>query len=177
MLFELAYGATALLAEHSDDAAPGEATAALQGLAVTTAEGSTVSARVTELQALQAGLDPRIQTAANGPLLVTNPTHLDDGLGQPLPTRPQMALCRCGASQLKPSATAATPRSGSGRQGPDRAADRRDNYVGVQVTVHDNAASASTPATALIACRRSSISAQSRSSPPVGDGWTRSSGP
>ena len=102
LLFELACGATALLVAHIDDVALGEATAALQDLAVTTVEDSAASARVAELQALQAGLGPRIQAAANGPLLVTNAVHFSDWLGQPLPTRPQMALCRCGASQLKP---------------------------------------------------------------------------
>jgi CDGSH-type Zn-finger protein/truncated hemoglobin YjbI len=139
VLFELAYGATALLVEHSDDAALGEATAALQDLAVTTAEGSAASARVTELQALQAGLDPRIQTAANGPLLVTNAIHLDDWLGQPLPTRPQMALCRCGASQLKPLCDGSHTAVGfDDAKSADGVADRRDSYVGVQVTIHDN---------------------------------------
>ena len=139
VLFELAYGATALLVEHSDVAPLGEATAALQDLAVAAAEGSAASARVTELQALQAGLGPRIQTAANGPLLVTNPTLLDDWLGQPLPTRPQMALCRCGASQLKPLCDGSHAAVGfDDAKAPDRVADRRDSYVGVQVTIHDN---------------------------------------
>ena len=138
-MFELACGATALLVAHIDDVALGEATAALQDLAVTTVEDSAASARVAELQALQAGLGPRIQAAANGPLLVTNAVHFSDWLGQPLPTRPQMALCRCGASQLKPLCDGAHAAVGfHDAKAANRDPDRRDSYVGLQVTIHDN---------------------------------------
>jgi CDGSH-type Zn-finger protein len=47
----------------------------------------------------------------DGPYLVTNADDLSDWLGRPLPVRPQLALCRCGGSKIKPlcDGTAATP--------------------------------------------------------------------
>ena len=82
-----------------------EATAALQDLAcqIAPAEGPGDRAtRLTELIALQAGLDTGIDVAVNGPYLVTNADNLHNWLGEDVPTRPQMALCRCGASAIKP---------------------------------------------------------------------------
>jgi len=101
-LWDLAQAATALLARHPDEAELAEATAALQDLALSTAEEGAADTRLAELRALQAGMEGKIQVAADGPYLVTNARRLYDWLGQALPVRPQLALCRCGASAMKP---------------------------------------------------------------------------
>jgi CDGSH-type Zn-finger protein/truncated hemoglobin YjbI len=138
-LWDMARAATALLAEHPDEPELAEATAALQDLALSSAGESAADARLAELQALQSGSETRIQVAANGPYLVTNARQLYDWLGQALPVRPQMALCRCGASAIKPLCDGSHARSGfTGAKDPSRVPDRRDTYTGQQVTILDN---------------------------------------
>ncbi|MFO0919183.1 MAG: CDGSH iron-sulfur domain-containing protein [Planctomycetaceae bacterium] len=48
--------------------------------------------------------DVVIKTRLNGPLLITGPCTLIDHLGQPYDTsgQPNVALCRCGHSKIKP---------------------------------------------------------------------------
>ena len=96
--------------------------------------------------------------------------------------------CRCGRSwrcaaaaarSSSRSATAPTPRAGfTDAKDPDRVPDRRDTYVGQQVTIFDNRG----------ICQHSGLCTdrlatvfhsrrRSRSSPPAAAGWTRSSGP
>jgi CDGSH-type Zn-finger protein len=138
-LWDLTRAATALLAEHPDGPGLAEATAALQDLALSGAGEPAAGARLAELQALQSGSQARIQVAANGPYLVTNARRLDDRLGQALPLRPQMALCRCGASAIKPLCDGSHAGSGfTGAKDPGRVPDRRDTYTGQQVTILDN---------------------------------------
>ena len=138
-VWDLALAATRLRAELRDLPELAEATAALQDLGVRLAGESTVANRLGELAALQSDLPPGIQVAHNGPYLVTNATKLHDWLGQVLPVRPQMALCRCGGSQIKPFCDGTHARNGfSGAKDPDRVPDRRDTYVGQQVTILDN---------------------------------------
>jgi len=138
-LWDLARAATALLAERPDDPELAEATAALQDLTLSSAGEPAADARLAEMQALQSGSQTRIQVAANGPYLVTNARQLYDWLGQALPVRPQMALCRCGASAIKPLCDGSHARSGfTGAKDPSRVPDRRDTYTGQQVTVLDN---------------------------------------
>ena len=75
----------------------------------------------------------------NGPYLVTGARRLLDWLGAPLPARPQMALCRCGASAIKPLCDGSHSRTGfTDDKDPDRVPDRLDNYVGQQLTILDN---------------------------------------
>ena len=136
-LLSLASAATALLVEDPDGPELAEAAAALQDLALGVADGA--DARFAELAALMSGLGTRIQLAPNGPLLVRNPSRLTDWLGQPLLLRPQMALCRCGASAMKPLCDGSHARIGfTDAKDPNRVPDRRDTYVGQQVTVLDN---------------------------------------
>jgi CDGSH-type Zn-finger protein len=60
-------------------------------------------------------------------------------LGEPIPTEPQVKLCRCGRSQTKPFCDGTHAEVGfSGAKDPNRVADRRDTYEGLQVTVLDN---------------------------------------
>ncbi|MEV6426420.1 CDGSH iron-sulfur domain-containing protein [Nocardia sp. NPDC051463] len=114
-----------------------EATAALQHLAVLSADDP--DARVAELTALQSGLEPQIQVAPDGPYLVTNATKITDWLGVAIRALPQLALCRCGASETKPLCDGSHARIGfSGTKDPQRVPDSRETYEGVAVTVLDN---------------------------------------
>jgi CDGSH-type Zn-finger protein/truncated hemoglobin YjbI/ferredoxin len=119
-----------------------EATAALQDLALrpsTTVGAGEVKERMARLQGMQAGLSNRIQSSVNGPYLATNAHNLRNWLGEPIPTRPQMALCRCGESSLKPFCDGTHAEIGfSDAKDPKRVPDRRDTYVGQQVTIFDN---------------------------------------
>ncbi|HEX4722146.1 MAG TPA: CDGSH iron-sulfur domain-containing protein [Pseudonocardiaceae bacterium] len=137
--WELAVMATRLAVAHPGLPALMEATAALQDVACEFEDPATVPGRLDELRALQAGLDPGIRLAHNGPYLVTNAENLRDSLGCGLPTRPQLALCRCGASERKPYCDGSHARVGfTDGKSPDRVPDHRETYVGQQVTVYDN---------------------------------------
>jgi CDGSH-type Zn-finger protein/truncated hemoglobin YjbI/ferredoxin len=135
-LWELALEATALRTEPGASNELLEATAALQDLTVT---GDSAESRLAELRAIQAGLPPAIRAARDGPYLVTNAERLVNWLGEPLPALPQMALCRCGASALKPLCDGSHAEVGfSDAKDPNRVPDQRATYVGEQVTIFDN---------------------------------------
>jgi CDGSH-type Zn-finger protein/truncated hemoglobin YjbI len=139
-IWELARLGTIERVRSPDVAELAEAVAALQDLAITLAEDeSEVATRVAELKALQAELPCRLQCQANGPYLVTNVENLTNWLGERLPTRPQMALCRCGQSAIKPLCDGTHAEIGfTAAKDPKRVPDRRDAYVGQQVTILDN---------------------------------------
>ena len=114
-LWELAKEATVLRTEPGASNGLLEATAALQDLAyrfALAADPESARGRLDELRAIQAELPHAIRAARNGPYLVTNAERLVTWLGVPLPSLPQMALCRCGASALKPFCDGAHKRSG-----------------------------------------------------------------
>jgi CDGSH-type Zn-finger protein/truncated hemoglobin YjbI len=137
--WELAQAATRLRVRLADAPAPQEAAAALQDLALDVADASVAASRLAELERLQSGLETRIQLAGNGPYLVTNARVLFNWLGERLPVRPQMALCRCGASATKPFCDGSHARVGfTDAKDPNRVVDRRDAYEGVRVTILDN---------------------------------------
>src|SRR5712692_4871932 len=119
-----------------------EATAALQDLTCqfAPADGPRgVAARVATLKEMQAGLDCAIQASVNGPYLVTNAETIRTWLGERIPARPQMALCRCGNSASKPFCDGSHARIDfTGQKDPKRVPDRRDTYVGTAITVLDN---------------------------------------
>ena len=78
-------------------------------------------------------------TAKNGPYLVTNVTVLRTPLGEEVPVPPQLALCRCGASAIKPFCDGSHTTSGfTDGKDPNRVPDQRDTYPGQQVTIFDN---------------------------------------
>ena len=138
-VWELARAATELRVEVPDLPELTEATAALQDLAIGLADESSAAHRLGELADLQSNLPPQIQVAQNGPYLLTNAANLYDWLGQAQPLRPQMALCRCGGSRIKPRCDGTHARNGfTDAKDPDRVPDRRDTYVGQQVTILDN---------------------------------------
>ena len=141
-LWELAREATVLRTEPGASNELLEATAALQDLAyrfALAADPESARSRLDELRAIQANLPAGIRAARNGPYLVTNAERFVSWLGVPLPSLPQMALCRCGASALKPFCDGAHAEVAfTDEKDPERVVDRRDTYVGQQVTIFDN---------------------------------------
>jgi CDGSH-type Zn-finger protein/truncated hemoglobin YjbI len=131
--------ATRLRVQLADAALPEllEAVAALQRTAVDLAPDA--GAQAAELAGIQRGLRPRIVVAENGPYLVTNAAALRSYLGEPLPSPPQLALCRCGQSGDKPFCDGSHARTSfSGAKDPKRVRDHRDTYPGAQLTIFDN---------------------------------------
>jgi CDGSH-type Zn-finger protein/truncated hemoglobin YjbI len=138
-LWEMTRAATELRSQVGGPPELLEATAALQDLALGIADAAQVESRRAELEGMQAGLEGRIQVETNGPYLVTNASHVDNWLGEPLRVLPQMALCRCGESQRKPLCDGSHARIGFNDAKDDhRVPDRRDTHVGQQVTILDN---------------------------------------
>jgi CDGSH-type Zn-finger protein/truncated hemoglobin YjbI len=145
-VWETAKAATALRARLGR-AGPGgpcpaelaEATAALQDLACQLAGPGEAAARLGELWELQSGLPVTIQAERNGPYLATNVPRLADHLGAQARSAPQLALCRCGASSIKPTCDGSCAETGfADAKDPKRVADRRDTYDGQQLTIYDN---------------------------------------
>jgi len=116
-----------------------EATAALQGLALELAPPQERDGRRAELWRLQGNLPAGIQAARNGPYLVTNVAWLRNDLGEQIPVPPQVALCRCGESAVKPFCDGSHAGNGfTDAKDPKRVPDRLDTYPGLRVTVRDN---------------------------------------
>jgi CDGSH-type Zn-finger protein len=92
-----------------------------------------------EFQEAAAGVKPEIAPELNGPYLVTNVTGLENSRGEPISTRPQMALCRCGGSANKPFCDGTHAAIGfESEKLEGRIPDRRDVYTGKEITVFDN---------------------------------------
>jgi CDGSH-type Zn-finger protein/truncated hemoglobin YjbI len=137
-IWALAQSATELRAslrsDHPLAADVAEATACLQRIAIERAPE-----RLERLRELQAGVDPGIQVALDGPYLVTGAVRVLDWLGATIDISPQAALCRCGESRIKPFCDGSHARVGfSGAKDPNRVGDRLDTYVGQQITILDN---------------------------------------
>ena len=140
-LWDAALHVTRLRAAYHKFAPPGllEAAAALQLLACDQASPGERARRITALEDLQRGLRPVVMTAKNGPYLVTNVPVLRTPLGERLTVPPQVALCRCGASAMKPFCDGTHATSGfTDDKDPNRVPDRRDTYPGQQVMIFDN---------------------------------------
>jgi CDGSH-type Zn-finger protein/truncated hemoglobin YjbI len=141
-----ALAATELLARRQGPPGLYEATAALQDLALRLVPPGAEAARAElheRLRAAQADLAPAIRSAQDGPYLVTNVEDVVDWLGVPAASGPQLApqiaLCRCGASALKPFCDGTHARIGfTSEKSPNRVADRGDAYPGPEVEIHDN---------------------------------------
>ncbi|MFF0250038.1 CDGSH iron-sulfur domain-containing protein [Streptosporangium sandarakinum] len=145
-LWALTVAATAERARAAGTASAGlqEATAALQALSLPAAGGEdgdgdgNGAERLAELRRLMAGVESGIEVAEDGPYLAANVT-LYSWLGERIATCPQVALCRCGASETKPLCDGSHSRVGfSGAKDPKRVPDQEDSYPGVGVTVLDN---------------------------------------
>ena len=142
-IWNLAKSATTLRTQLADaGSCPpefAEATAALQDLCVRLAPAGRAGMRLDQLWQLQSGLPATIQAERNGPYLVTNVPALVDYLGAASRPAPQLALCRCGASSIKPLCDGSCARTGfTDQKDPRRVEDKRDTYPGQQLTIFDN---------------------------------------
>jgi CDGSH-type Zn-finger protein/truncated hemoglobin YjbI len=82
---------------------------------------------------------PSIRLVRNGPYVLTNVDSLTSALGESVPTRPHMAMCRCGCSAAKPWCDGSHARVDfTGVKDPNRVPDRRDTYEGLSITILDN---------------------------------------
>jgi CDGSH-type Zn-finger protein len=119
-----------------------EATASLQDLTCQFAPGDgphNAAARIAALKQLQVDCGCTIQSALNGPYVVTNAETLLNWLGERMLVRPQMALCRCGGSANKPFCDGTHARIDfTAQKDPKRVPDQRDTYIGTAITVLDN---------------------------------------
>ena len=80
-----------------------------------------------------------IKVRENGPYLVTNCQTLKGFDGTVYGSEGTVALCRCGGSKNKPFCDGTHATIGfSGAKDPNRVPDKRDNYEGTGVTIHDN---------------------------------------
>ena len=83
--------------------------------------------------------NPTIQPLENGPFKVSGLENFTNSKGDTLDTRPAMFLCRCGGSANKPFCDGTHKTNGfSSARVTDGSRDRRDDYVGKAITVHDN---------------------------------------
>jgi CDGSH-type Zn-finger protein/truncated hemoglobin YjbI len=141
LLWQAAQTATQLRVRSGAAAGPAglaEATAALQDLALQFAPAADRVSRLARLRQLQHGLPAQVQVATDGPYLVTN-VPLTSYLGEPIAATPQLALCRCGGSSIKPLCDGTHASNGfSGAKDPKRVPDRQDTYPGPDVTILDN---------------------------------------
>jgi CDGSH-type Zn-finger protein/truncated hemoglobin YjbI/ferredoxin len=141
-LWELTRQVTGLAVRQRMPAQVREAAAALQDLVwrISPADGpGSWAGRLAALKELQTAPGPVIEASLNGPYLVTGVIRLTNWLGEELPARPQMALCRCGSSAIKPLCDGTHARIGfSSARDPGRVGDRRDSYAGQQVAILDN---------------------------------------
>lgn len=80
-----------------------------------------------------------IECNKNGPYLVRNVMRLQNSMGEEIPTKKVMALCRCGGSVSKPFCDGTHAKIGfSGEKPTHGGLNKRDNYHGKGITVHDN---------------------------------------
>jgi CDGSH-type Zn-finger protein len=137
---DLALAVTTLAQREDAPVVIGEAVAALQALACGGAfiGGGFDAARCEGLRALQAARGQEITVSPNGPYLVTN-VDLVDWLGAPIQAPPTVALCRCGASAMKPWCDGSHVTSGfTDAKDAKRVPDQLDTYPAKQATVTDN---------------------------------------
>lgn len=81
---------------------------------------------------------PSINPTPDGPYLVKNLKRFSNGKGS-IEARATMALCRCGGSANKPFCDGTHAKIGfSSAKGEDRQADKREDYEGEKITIHDN---------------------------------------
>jgi CDGSH-type Zn-finger protein len=82
---------------------------------------------------------PGIEPTVNGPYRVKNLKDFRNSRGEAIPTQPEMYLCRCGGSSNKPFCDGTHLKINfRSDKSPDRVPDRMDNYVGKDITIHDN---------------------------------------
>ena len=81
---------------------------------------------------------PNITLMSDGPYVVKNLKHFINQKGQ-IETKERMALCRCGSSANKPFCDGTHSKNGfSSAKLDGRVEDKRENYKGKKITIHDN---------------------------------------
>jgi CDGSH-type Zn-finger protein len=136
MLQDLAERATRLYGQ-TESPEMFEAAAALEDLACRNLESNDAAqVCLNGFKAIIGEVKAKVRLSPNGPLLVQNVTRFVNWLGNPLPNRPLMALCRCGASAMKPYCDGSHARSRfNDAKDPGRLPDHRKAYIGEQVTI------------------------------------------
>lgn len=88
---------------------------------------------------------PSIFPLPNGPYIYKDPAsmkpcgNLESAKGKPIANQPYVALCRCGGSKSKPFCDGTHISNGfRSDKAPDRTPDKRNDYAGKEVVVHDN---------------------------------------
>lgn len=89
---------------------------------------------------------PQIVPVPDGPLYLISShvpeevENLQNSIGEPISRIVSVALCRCGGSRNKPFCDGMHGPSGfsSANKSPPQTADRRKDYVGKEITIHDN---------------------------------------
>ncbi|MFN0299007.1 MAG: CDGSH iron-sulfur domain-containing protein [Burkholderiales bacterium] len=82
---------------------------------------------------------PSIECKPNGPYLVKDLNDLKSSNGAAIPTKPVIALCRCGGSANKPFCDGTHQKNGfSGARLADASAAPRDDYPAPGITIHDD---------------------------------------
>lgn len=82
---------------------------------------------------------PGITPLENGPYMVQGLKKLTNSKDEPLEAKDTMALCRCGGSNNKPFCDGTHTSNGfTDRKKDDRIPDKRDDYKGKNITIHDN---------------------------------------
>ena len=82
---------------------------------------------------------PLIEATRNGPYLVKDLENFENSRGESIVAKPAMALCRCGQSSNKPFCDGTHVEVGfSGDKQEGRVPDRKDDYEGKEITIHDN---------------------------------------
>jgi len=81
----------------------------------------------------------KIKTNKNGPYIVENLETLENSKGKPIPKGGFVALCRCGKSSTKPFCDGTHIKINfTDEKADDRVPDKMDDYVGKNITIHDN---------------------------------------
>jgi CDGSH-type Zn-finger protein len=84
---------------------------------------------------------PTITCKNDGPYVVSGLDDLRDPNGKSIPTKPTVALCRCGRSSSKPFCDGTHTKIGfDDTKQPDRVPDRCKTYTGKDIAIHDNRA-------------------------------------
>lgn len=97
------------------------------------------------LARMAASENPSIFPLPNGPYVFKDPTTvspcgiLADSERKPIENQPYVALCRCGGSKTKPFCDGSHLTNGfRSEKSADRTPDKRDDYAGRQIVIHDN---------------------------------------
>jgi len=82
---------------------------------------------------------PVIEPTKNGPYSVKDLENFENSKGGKIQARPSMLLCRCGGSANKPFCDGTHAKIGfSGEKTGTGLPDKRDDYKGKKITIHDN---------------------------------------